>query len=310
MRNDQELIEYTKSKVGEERAIGVEILHLIHEIWERRLHIKRSYNSLHELCVKELKYTDGCAHRRIKAMQLMYALPEVEEKLIQGSLNLSTAASLQNYCNQADIRDPAAQRELVEKIENKTTREAEAIIQEASGKPKTRKIEVDAETFDLLIELKNFLSHDPECKSIAGVVKKMTCEELRRQKLKRFGKDGGKVNQTESATTRSQSAAAPSQDVPAPISKSLRASAQKLRTRHIPNPIRRAVFLRDQCCTYVDPETRRRCGSFWQLELDHIRPFAVGGAHVLENLRLLCDVHNRERTRGSGEPLDLSKHRF
>jgi 5-methylcytosine-specific restriction endonuclease McrA len=63
--------------------------------------------------------------------------------------------------------------------------------------------------------------------------------------------------------------------------------------RQVPLPTRRLVWRRDRgVCTYVDPKTSRRCGSRFDLELDHIRPQALGGSHEPDNVRLRCRAHN------------------
>ena len=68
------------------------------------------------------------------------------------------------------------------------------------------------------------------------------------------------------------------------------------RSRHIPAAVKREVWRRDQgCCSYVDPHSGRRCGSRYRLEIDHIVPFALGGASDLINLRLRCEAHHRLR---------------
>ena len=68
-------------------------------------------------------------------------------------------------------------------------------------------------------------------------------------------------------------------------------------SRHIPAAVRDEVFLRDGGrCTFTGP-TGQRCGTRHDLELDHIRPFALGGKHDVENLRALCAAHNRFRAR-------------
>jgi 5-methylcytosine-specific restriction endonuclease McrA len=36
----------------------------------------------------------------------------------------------------------------------------------------------------------------------------------------------------------------------------------------------------------------KRCNSTWDLEIDHIVPYAGGGDNSPENLRLLCRKHN------------------
>ena len=71
-------------------------------------------------------------------------------------------------------------------------------------------------------------------------------------------------------------------------------AAPASRSRHIPAPIRRAVFKRDGlACTYHDPISGRRCGSQFALELDHRIPFAKGGLHGAENLTVRCRAHNQ-----------------
>jgi 5-methylcytosine-specific restriction endonuclease McrA len=69
------------------------------------------------------------------------------------------------------------------------------------------------------------------------------------------------------------------------------------RSRHIPQKVRDKVFTRDEGrCTYVSPGGRR-CPSTWDLEIDHIVPFARGGDSSESNLRLLCSRHNRQEAR-------------
>ena len=69
-----------------------------------------------------------------------------------------------------------------------------------------------------------------------------------------------------------------------------------LRSRYIPSAVRREVWRRDNgCCSYVDPHSGRRCGSRYRLEIDHIVPFALGGATEPLNLRLRCKAHHKLR---------------
>jgi 5-methylcytosine-specific restriction endonuclease McrA len=71
--------------------------------------------------------------------------------------------------------------------------------------------------------------------------------------------------------------------------------------RHIPQAVRDEVFARDNGkCAYVSPDGIR-CNSTWDLEIDHIIPFARRGGHSINNLRLLCRAHNQheaDRTYG------------
>jgi 5-methylcytosine-specific restriction endonuclease McrA len=67
----------------------------------------------------------------------------------------------------------------------------------------------------------------------------------------------------------------------------------RTRSRHIPDAVRDAVFVRDQGrCTYVGPDGHQ-CGETRGVQLDHIRPFSCGGSHTVDNLRVRCGPHNR-----------------
>lgn len=63
-------------------------------------------------------------------------------------------------------------------------------------------------------------------------------------------------------------------------------------SRHIPAPVRRAVYERDGGrCRYVD-EAGRRCPERDRLEFHHRYPFGMGGGHSLSNIGLMCRAHN------------------
>ena len=67
------------------------------------------------------------------------------------------------------------------------------------------------------------------------------------------------------------------------------------RPRYISRKVREEVRARDgYCCTYVG-SNGRRCGSRWDLEIDHIVPYCLGGGIEPGNLRLMCRAHNSYR---------------
>jgi hypothetical protein len=61
----------------------------------------------------------------------------------------------------------------------------------------------------------------------------------------------------------------------------------------VPAAVRAEVWARDEGRCQWPLEAGGCCGSTWQLELDHIRPRAHGGASVAANLRVLCRFHNQ-----------------
>ncbi len=68
-------------------------------------------------------------------------------------------------------------------------------------------------------------------------------------------------------------------------------------SRAIPSELKRCIWERDEGqCTYVHPATKQRCASKYLLQIDHIKPFSLGGKSELNNLRLLCAGHNQFRS--------------
>jgi hypothetical protein len=127
--SNQTLLNNTKRIANDERRLTTEMLHHLKEIENRKLHLEMGFSSLFEYCLRELKYSESQAQRRISAMQLIRDLPEVEAKIKDGSLNITNAAKIQSFLNQSKKDEkPLNQlekKELIQKLENKSTRECE-----------------------------------------------------------------------------------------------------------------------------------------------------------------------------------------
>ena len=68
-------------------------------------------------------------------------------------------------------------------------------------------------------------------------------------------------------------------------------------TKRIPRATHDEVMIRDSHrCNYVGGNGRR-CTATHDLQIDHIRPRALGGTHEPQNLRVLCGAHNRHEAR-------------
>lgn len=65
------------------------------------------------------------------------------------------------------------------------------------------------------------------------------------------------------------------------------------RRPHVPAVIERAVRLRDDNRCQFPLDTGGICGSTHQIELDHLRPVALGGETTVANLRCVCAFHDR-----------------
>jgi len=124
-----------------------------------------------------------------------------------------------------------------------------------------------AELRDKLERLQALMRSSAPDGDLAKIIEEAVTEKLERLEAKRFGKTKAPRKGLSGVKTTPSS-------------------------RHIPAPIRRAVYERDGGrCTYVDKQGRR-CTARKHLEFHHDDPFGRGGAHSLENIRLTCKSHN------------------
>lgn len=290
---DAEIISRTERLAADERRITIEILHHLAEIQRRRLFASRGWSSLFEYCTGELGYSSSAAQRRIASMRLMGAIPEVEEKIQDGSLNLSNLASAQTFFrNEEKHHAPLSdteKREILHELEGKSTREAERTLASLSTSPETLKRDrikpvnsthsqisfvADQTLLDALAQIRGLLAHQNADLTTAELIAEMariTLAKLNPAKPARQAKPPREVKPTAGA-----------------------GSASQQKSRYVPAAVEKAVWKRDEGrCTYQDPESGRKCGSQFGLELDHLVPFAQGGQSTVENMALKCRVHNQ-----------------
>src|ERR1700693_2596559 len=94
--NQMLLVEF-KNLVKEERKITLLILDYLREVDSRRLFAEVGYSSLFDFCRFELGYSESASYRRISAMKSIRDLPAAREKLMEGSVNLSTLSQLYSF---------------------------------------------------------------------------------------------------------------------------------------------------------------------------------------------------------------------
>ena len=109
---DQELLKATADLVQKERHVLTLVLHHLREVERRRLFSDLGHPSLFEYCVRELKYSEGQAGRRIQAMRLLKELPEIEPMIRSGSLSLTNLSQAQSYFR--DVQKQAIQKQASE----------------------------------------------------------------------------------------------------------------------------------------------------------------------------------------------------
>jgi 5-methylcytosine-specific restriction endonuclease McrA len=286
--------------VKNERLAKVQVLHKLKEVENRKLHLKMGYSTLFKYAVSELKYSEGEAYRRIQAMRLIKDVPEVEGKILDGSITLTSASQLQNFFS-AEKKDQkvvglSEKMELIASCENKSTVEVQkelvSLRPELEQRESARfisdqrvelKINISEKLKNKLDDLKSLMSHHDADMSYEALIE--TLVEVAEPKLLNK-KSIKKVPSDVIASPKAQRNVSP-----------LRRNGA-VNTRYIPRPIKRYIWSRDQGrCTYKSPINGKRCESQYLVQYDHVKPFALGGESVEGNLRLLCAQHNQLRAK-------------
>jgi 5-methylcytosine-specific restriction endonuclease McrA len=315
---DADVLIQIKTLVEKERHLLTEILHHLRAVEHRKLFCDLGYQSLFDYAVKELKYSEGQAGRRIQAMRLLKELPAVEAKIQSGALNLMHLCQTQSYFREkakvglqsgGTASKPFSAKQLAEeklqlldRLENTSTREGEKLILSLNptALPAERERIISYEhtevRFVMNEELKKSLE---EVRSLLGpkalnmnfsqLLQEMTSLSVAALKAKKFGKrraaemveesgEGVCSDATPALESERSSSSKLISDLPS-TSKAPQSVSKKLKAQ---------VWQRDrgQC---------RACGSRHNLNFDHVKPRGLGGAHSIENLRLLCFNCNQRR---------------
>lgn len=220
--NDAELLSQTQQLVQNERQLLTQILHHLKEVEKRKLFADLGYRSLFEYAVKELKYSEGQAGRRIQAIRMIKELPEVEEKIADGRLSLSNLSQAQSYFHESmkaapDKRLKTSEKlQVLESLENKSAREGQKILiklhpQVALPKERERPLtESHTEvrfvmTEDIKVrleELRALLGSKGATMSLAELISYMAQVSIYDLRIKKFGKSRALAEGRERASSK------------------------------------------------------------------------------------------------------------
>ena len=92
---DQQLLEQTRRLAADQRCVDVHILDHLDEIDRRGLALRRGFSSLFDYAVRELRFSDAAAQRRIQAMRLCRRHGWVRASLQSGALSMTAAGQLE-----------------------------------------------------------------------------------------------------------------------------------------------------------------------------------------------------------------------
>lgn len=277
--SDAELEVRLKRLTGIERKALALLLNHLGEFDKRRLHVDRGYPSLFAYCINVLGYSEQAAYKRIQAARAASELPEILTKIADGDLTLTAVVILAPHLHSGNGR------QLLAAAEGKRTREIEAIAAELAPRPDV------PDTVRALSEQRHLFRFTGS-----------TAFRLKYEKLKRLrGVGRGSIEDVfeagldallektdpERRIIRRKDESSNLNGEFAPADPSM-AQSRKIRIA-----LRDVIWVRDggRCMYYSD--SGDRCPEVSGLEIDHVRPFALGGSSDdPDNLRLMCRAHN------------------
>ena len=280
--SDESLLQETQVLVAEERRVSLAVLHHLQEIDRRRLFAGLGFSSLYEYATRALGYSEASAQRRIQAARLLSQCPELAPQIESGSLSLSVLSQAQTFFRREEIRDPKAKREILKTLENQSTRQAERKLLSLASEPALHLPEKVRSVSETHSEIRftadsELLAQIEELKALLGVTSL--------QEALAFAVQAGLDRKKPKAVkTPLPQASASESPTPAPVA----------RTRSISAESKRVVWGRDQGqCSFLETQSGRRCSSKFGLQLDHLKPYALGGSNHPDNLALKCRAHNQ-----------------
>ena len=244
------------------------------------------YSSTFDYCVRKLRLSEDESYRRIHAARAAVVRPELLAALADGQLSLSAVSKIAPHVRRHDAA------EIISQVKGKTAREIDEVLSPLLlAAEKRESVRIVAVAVPGPVGTSAFrvdFSFRGSCDLRDAIAR---IRELLSHKCPRGGIDELLLEVTRDYLDRHD----PQKGLPGRASPVRGGSS-------IPAGIRRTVWARDGGrCAYIGT-TGVQCLARRFLEIDHVKPRALGGGDTLGNLRLLCRPHNdSERRRILGE---------
>ncbi|KYG64877.1 hypothetical protein AZI86_11800 [Bdellovibrio bacteriovorus] len=319
--SNSEIVHRMQKLVKTERKITHLVLVHILEIEARRIYAELGYDGMYTYLTRELGYSEAAAYRRLQSARLLKQMPELSEKIESGALHLSQLTRVQKCLKEKSQKGAmiscAQVLTILEKVENKNTFQTEAVLAKEfdlpipsyevlrpqSDESVRLEITLTAEQFKELQKAKDLLSHvcpHGEWSEVIGALARKFNDKnilksnapratLNSKKLSSEGIFVENVNEDVSANENGNRNSLGTKELVTDRVIATKVSPRKA----ISVAVKKELFRKaNACCEYVNKKNRQRCGSKYQLQIDHVKPVAFGGTSDLTNLRILCRTHN------------------
>lgn len=308
--SNEDLLLSTERLVEEERKIVQVLIWHLQEIQDRKLYLYLGYDSLYKCLILHFKMSDTTAYSRIKVLKILEEVPEVGESLKSGELNISNIGLAHSFIEKhqkitGEELSRSDKAEIFENLKDKTTTEAKEFF--ARCNPETAlphdeikrltethsqmRSTISNKLVDKINYLKSLISHEhihPTHEELLTLAFDALIEKAEKKKGIHQKSSDIKENRNSRQNKNSESESNHSTENTNPPTQCLTNGT----SRYIPREVKRYVLNRAQNqCEHVHTNGER-CGSRFQLQFDHIIEFSKGGKATIENMQLLCRVHN------------------
>jgi hypothetical protein len=314
---DAQLMVDVQVLAGSERHATAQLVAHLAELDRRRLYLGEGFSSLFAYCTGVLRLAENEAYNRIEVARAVRRFPALLDKLVDGSLSLTTVRLLAPHLAESN-RDA-----LLVAASGKSKREVEELIARYSPRPDV------ASSVRRLPGTASVLLAAPVTVPTPSAAVSPTATPVlaagpmpavnRRPVVSPLSPDRYEVRFTASAATCDKLRlahdllrhAVPKGDPAEIFDRALTALLENLArqkcaaterprrsrgtapgSREIPARVRRAVWVRDHGRCMFRSVGGRRCNERAFVEFHHLDPHGVGGVATVGNIQLRCQAHN------------------
>lgn len=106
--SDTALVERLHMTCRESNRLLTDVIVLLIEVEDRRIHLADAHPSLFEFCLKELRMSEGEAYRRINATKLVRRFPRLLGYIGRGDIHLTALVQLRDHFTEANVDELVA----------------------------------------------------------------------------------------------------------------------------------------------------------------------------------------------------------
>lgn len=277
-------------------------LEYLAELDRRKLFFE--YSSLRAFLVGQYRMEEWRAEQRVRAARLLKRFPEIKAGIESGKMNFTLLEIAQGCAHREKLTDPelaellkdlagmscaGAERELARRFPGSVKLPRDRIRPLTEDLSEVRFV-ANEELLEKLEDIRGLLAHSHPGLSMAELIDILATEyrtrhhpeeRAKRATARAERKDGTQEKQDNEGEQATETVKTPTVPLDA-----VRRSPSR-RTVH--ELIRKQGYQ----CSYGDPITQGRCQSRHGLELDHLKPWSLGGKTEISNLRFLCRNHHR-----------------